>query len=476
MILKKHLLFLHLLFLSLFVNAQTEWTLKDCIDYALEHNLQLRQQKLNIDYSKNTFTQSKAALLPNLNASASGNFSSGRSVDPYTYEFTENNVSSYNFSLGTSITLFNGFQKQNTIKANKYNMMASLQDYEKLKNDISLNISTAYLNILFARELLKIAKEQVHISDLQLKQTEKLVNAGSLPNGSLLEAKAQKSNDELQEVTYQNQLDMAYLALTQMPELESPDDFEIASPDLNELDESILAQSASSIFAEAVQNLPQIKSAEYKLQSSAKSLSAAKGNFYPRISANASIYSGYSNNRKRFSLVPITYPSQLIGYTNSGEEVFSLAQTGFDSQENDYPFKNQINDNAYKSVGLSLSIPIFNNMNIYYGVKNAKNNVLNYEIQMEQVKNQLYQEIQQAWADAAAALKKYHSSKESLQANEESFRYTQQKFDLGLINQVDFNLAKKQLAQVQSQLLQAKYEYLFKSSILEFYRGKTNIL
>ena len=464
------------LFITVFATgislSQEVWTLEQCIDYAYENNIQVKQQQLNTRFKENNLNQSYFDLLPSLNGSASSNFSSGRSVDPFTYEFTEENVVSHNFSIGSSVTLFSGLQKINTISANKFSLLAGIQDEQKLKNDIALNISAAYLQILFAEELMGIAEGQLEITGQQVERTKKLVDAGSLPEGSLLEVQAQEANEEVQLINSQNQLASAYLTLSQLLELDSDKEFRIERPRLNAVDKSKVLQSVNSIFEEAVLTLPQIKSAEYNLKNAEKNLAVARGGYLPRLSMSGSIYTGYSNNRSLYSMLEQPYPAQLIGTTTEGSQVYSLPGVTYIPVSENYPFADQLNDNAYKSLSLNLSIPIFNQMQIRNSVKNSKLNLLGSKYTLDATRNQLFKEIQQAHADATAALKKYIASEKSVEATRESFRYTQQKFDVGLVNIVDFNLAKNQLLRVESDLLQAKYEYIFKSNILQFYRGK----
>ena len=452
--------------------SQDIWTLEQCIDYAYENNIQVKQQELNTQFQRNTLNQSYWNILPSVNGSGSNSFSSGRSVDPYTYEFTEDNITSYNFSVGSSVTLFSGLQKWNTIAANKFSLLAGLQDELKLKNDIALNISAAYLQILFSEELVIVAESQLEITKQQVARTKILVDAGSLPEGSLLEVQAQEANEEVQVINTQNQLDFSYLTLTQFLELESGISFQIAKPKINIIDKTKVLQSVNSIFEEAINSLPQIKSAEYSLKNAEKNLKVAKGAYLPRLSANASIYTGYSNKRFLYSIEEQSYPAQLIGHTINGTDVLSLPGVSYIPVSEDYQFADQLNDNAYKSLSFNLSIPIFNQMQVRNSVKNSKLNLISSKYTLDATKNQLYKEIQQAHADAIAAFKKYIASEKSLAATEESFRYTQQKFDVGLVNIVDFNLAKNQFLRVQSDMLQSKYEYIFKSNILQFYRGK----
>lgn len=451
--------------------SQEAWTLEQCIDYALEHNIQVKQQELNTEYSKNTLTQSKFDILPNLNGTVSGGINSGRSIDPTTNDYTTQNIKQFGLGLSSSVTLFSGLQQYNSIKANEFNLKASIKDFEKLKNDIALNISAAYLQILFAEELVAIAEDQLGITQQQVDRTEKLVEAGSLAQGSLLEIQAQEASEELQLITAQNNLDLSYLTLTQLLELESTEGFSIIKPQIDEINEGRIAQTVGSIYAEGVELLPQIQSAELKLRSSEKSLAVAQGAYLPRLSLAASMNSNYSSRQQSVKKYKL-FPSDTIGYTNDGATVFTFPYMGAEYVNIDYPFSNQMKDNLYKTISLNLTIPIFNNLQVLTGVRNSKLNVLSNQYTLESTKNQLYKEIQQAHADAVAALKKYKASEKSLAASQESFRYTQQKFDVGLVTTVDFNLAKTQLARVQSDLLQAKYEYLFKSNVLQFYRGK----
>jgi len=351
-----------------------------------------------------------------------------------------------------------------------------LQDVEKTKNDIALNITAAFLQILFNEELLAVAQKQLEITNMQVERTKKLVEAGSLAKGSLLEIQAQQASEELQVVNMENQIDISFLTLTQLLELESTENFEIENPNLPDVDESVSLSKVSSIYQQGVSSLPQIKSAEFQLLSSEKALAISKAMYYPSLSLNASIYSGYSNNVQKSIFFTSLVESQLIGHTAGGEEVWSEEYSSISQTYESYPFSDQVKDNAYKSLGFNLSIPIFNNWQVQTAVKNSKIALLNAEYNLELQKNVLYKEIQVAHTDAIAAQKKFISTKKAVTSIEESFRYTQQKFDVGLVNSVDYNVAKNQLSQTQSELLQSKYDYIFKTKILDFYNGKPIVL
>ena len=432
---------------------ENRWTLEECVLYAIEHNIQVKQQELAADIQQNALMQSKFNLAPSLNGGAGHSYSFGRALDESTYSFTDNEtVLSDYFSLNSSITLFNGFTNRKSIELNKYNLQASIQDVEKIKNDISLSIALAYLQILLNKELLDVTKNQYDITMEQIDRTSILVAAGSLARGSLLEIQAQAAFEELQVVNAGNQLDLSMLNLTQLLELDSVGNFDIIVPELQIPDETGLIEPVITVYSEAIKIQPQIKGAEFQLESSMLSLVIAKGARSPRLSLNGSYNTRYSDIRQKVIEVdPVT---------------------GFPISYGKYPFMDQLKDNVNYGLSLSLSVPIFNGWQVNQAISNARLGIEQSQYNLEYQKNILYKDIQQAYADAMASLKKFHSSQRALVSMEESFRYTEQKFNVGLVNTIDYKTSKNQLIRTQSDLLQAKYEYIFKVKVLDFYRGK----
>jgi len=446
---------------------QEPWSLEKCVRYALENNIQIKQQQLNSEYAGNNLLQSKMSLLPTINASAAQSKSFGRALDQTTYTFTQNQtITSLSSSVNANLVVFNGLQKINLIRQSRFDLMASLQQLEKLKNDLALNVAAAYLQILFNMELLNSAQQQAEVTRQQVERTAKLVDAGSLPMGNLLEIQAQHATEEVQIVNYQNQLDISYLTLAQLLELKDTEGFRIEIPDFSDFQFKEVLDPVADIYQDALRNLPQIKIAEYQLKSSEAGLSVARGGRSPRLFIAASYGTGYSDIRQRIiGTTPQTIP---IGATQGGELVYSqIEQPIYDT----YPLKMQLKDNASTTLTFGLSVPLFNGWSVNTQVSNARLNVQNARYNLDLSKNLLYKDIQQAHADALAAVKRYLASEKSLEAQKESFKYVQQKYEVGLVTTVDFNTAKTSLARAESELLQAKYDYLFRINILNFYRG-----
>ncbi len=422
--------------------AQEPWTLTGCIEYAFQNNIKLKQQALGVDVARNNLNQSKLNLLPSVNSGMSQSFRFGRSVDPLTYQFTTENSTGASVYVSGGLELFKGLENWNTIQRNQIDLKKNLTDLDKAKNDLALTIARYYLQILFNEELHDITIQQVNITAQQVNRTRIMVDAGSLPKGDLLEIQAQLANEELNEVNSRNQLTMSYLDLAQLLDLKNPETFKVQRPTFEGFTVQDNLGTVDAVYQSAIITLPQIKSAELDLQSLEKSLLIAKGRLSPSLSLNTSYGTGYSDRLK--DLMDPTV-------------VMSL--------------KKQLDFTSQKSVGFSLNVPIFNGWSAKTGINNARISVLNGKYQVEVAHNQLLKEIQQAFADATASLEKFKATSKSVSALEEAFRYAEQKFNVGLLTSLDYNVAKNNLTKARSDLLQAKYNYIFNTRILDFYRG-----
>ncbi len=426
------------------------WSLEDCIKYALEENIQVKQQGLQTQVQKNSLDLAKLKLLPTINGNATHSYSFGRALDQTTYQYTEHeDVMSDNFYMGSSLTLFSGLQNYNSIKRNNYELFASHQDLQSIKDNITLSVALGYLQILLNRELVSATENQFLITKLQIEKTKKLVDAGSVAMGNLLQIEAQAALEELQLINLKNQLNISYLNLAQLLELQTPEGFEIVIPEISIDTNYISTENVLDVFNIACNNRAEIKSAEMKLKASEYDLKIARGGRSPRISMSTSFSTGYSDIRKKLLGVdPVTGP--IYGK---------------------YSFADQINDNINYGISFSVNIPFLNGWQVNKNISNSKLAIENNNYVLEATKKQLYKNIQQAFADREAALKRYNAAIKTVIANEEAFRYSEQRFNVGLVTPVDYNAAKSQLLKAQSEMAQAKYEFVFKIKVLDFYKG-----
>jgi outer membrane protein len=431
---------------QLSAQEQDLWSLEKCVTYAIENNITIKQQALNVDYRQNLKTQSKFDMAPTANAQLAHDFSFGRSLQ---YDNTYANQSSQNssFYIGSDVTLFHMFEKVNTVKQNSLQLQVALQNLETYKDNIALNVASAYLEILFNKELVSTSKEQLAVTKEQIEHDKRQVEAGSMAQGKLLETEAQAASEELSLTNYENQLKLSIINLQQMLELPLSDKFDILIPAIETDNITQNLVISDSVFAKAVLERPEIMSKEYAMQSYDLQVSISKAMLYPSLSVGASYYNNYNNKYERYT-----------------DQTFTIKEK--------IPFGDQFKNNRRLSLGFTLSIPIFNGLSARTNVKNSIINYENSKYELQSAKNTLRKDIEQVYANAIAAMKKYYSSEKAVNSAEEAFRYIQEKFNLGIVTPLEFNEAKNKVTSAKSSYIQAKYEYLFRVKILDFYYGK----
>jgi outer membrane protein len=442
------------------------WTLEQCVEHALKSNIGIKRSELNAGLREADYTQSKFNLAPNLNGQASHNYNFGRNVDPFTNQFINQKIRSNTLGLNSSVTIFNGFQTQNRIRQGKYDFLASEQDVLLTRNNLSLQVANLFLQILFNQELLEVSRRQVAASRQQLERTQKLLDAGRGTAGDVLDVTAQLANEELNFVTAENQVTTSYLNLTQLLDLK-PGTLTIVSPGNPEpgLEPD---KTADQIYTDIVSGRPEVQSQALRLQSAKMNYRLAQGTRSPRLTLGANVSTLYSESRKTISASRTD--TIAFGFTGGFDPVYILQN--FPTTTVITPFNTQLNDNFGRSIGFTLSVPIFNAWQVNTNVKKAKLSMQLAEYNLIDAQNQLYKDIYQAFNDLRAARARYDASLKSLEAQTQSFRMIQQRFDLGLMNSLDYANAKNNLLRIESSLLQAKYELIFKSKIIDFYQGK----
>ena len=425
---------------GLSAQAQEGWTLRQCIDYAIEHNIDIRRTANAAEQSEVSVNTAKWARLPNLNGSAGQSWNWGRTqtaikneaTGDYSTVYVNTNSNSTNMSVSTSIPIFTGLEIPNQYALAKLNLKAAMADLEKAKEDISINIASAYLQVLFDKELHQVSLGQVELSKEQLARISRLAELGKASPAEVAEAKARVAQDEMNAVQADNNYQLALLDLSQLIELETPEGFTLSAPVVT-LDLLPLTPP-DEVYQTALTTKAAVQAAQYRLEGSKHSIRIAQSAFYPQLNLNGSLGTNY------YSTI-------------------------------DRNFSQQLQDNFSKYVGLSLSVPIFNRFSTRNRVRTARLQQENYALQLDNTKKTLYKEIQQAWYTALASESKYTSSSTAADASEESFRLMSEKYDNGKATAVEYNEAKQNLMKAQSDELQAKYEYLFRTKILDFYKG-----
>lgn len=418
------------------VSAQDKiWTLSDCIQYALDNNITIRQSELDVQQKEISLNTEQNRRLPGVSASASENLSFGRGLTEDNI-YTRANTTSTSLSLGASVPIFNGFDINNSIKMSKINLAASTANLENAKNDIRIAVAGAYIQILYAKSLLEVAVHQANSDSLQLERLIAMEQVGKA-NASQVASQQTAYSESLYRVTQaKGNLDIDILNLTQLLELKSPQSFDIAIPNTSAYEIRPLIKP-EEIFAEAVETKPEITYEKLMLEYADVNIKKAKGGYMPSLSLSGGLGSNF--------------------YTLSGKE--------------NTPFGQQIKNNFSQYIGLSLSVPIFSKMSNRNAVKSAKLSFDNQALQLENAKKTLFKEIQQAYYNAVTAQSKYLSSRQTAQSAKISFDLMTEKYENGKANITEYNEAKNSYLTAEANFLSARYECLYDTKLLDFYRG-----
>ena len=442
----KHLVLSFIIFHLSFspAGAQTPWTLEQCCNYAVEHNITIKQREHQREQQELQVSNARNRRLPDLSGSVGENFSFGRGLTADN-TYTNTNTSSTSFSLGTSVPLFTGFEIPNQIRLSRLNLEAVTQDLEKAKNDIRMQVAQSYVQVLYDMELLEVARRQVSIDSAQVARLEAMLNAGKTSEAEVSQQRSTLAQSHLTATQAGNNLRLELLSLSQLLELESPEGFTIAKPlaTLDNLENleglgNLESLSPDIILADALATKPEIRSEQIRLQASERNIDIAKAGLYPTLSFSAGLGTNY--------------------YTTSGYKAD--------------PFGTQLKNNFSQYLGFSLNIPIFNRFQTRNNIRSAQLDRLNQQLALDNAKKSLYKEIQQAWYNTVAASEKLHSSQQARKASNDAFHLTQAKYENGKATITEFNEAKNNLMKTESDLTQARYEYLYQTALLKFYRGQ----
>ncbi len=461
-------------FIGLTATAQEKWDLRKCVDYALEHNITIKQQDIQAKIAELTLKQSRASQFPTLNLSSNLGINTGRNIDRTTNFFTTQSIWYNSFSLQSNVDLFNWFNKRNTIAGDKYSTEAANASVDKLKNDISLNIASAYLQILLSKEQINTSKLQIALTSSQLDNTRKLVNAGSLPELNLAELEAQLATDSSTLITAEGTETQSILLLKSLLQLDAGVAFDVDSPPVDMIPiEPIAELQPEAVYQLALKNLPQQQVSQFNLAAAKKYAEAAKALMYPSLSLGASLGSSYSSSKGGSRLLN---PNPIGVDSSSRAFVFptgtKVVVPVYDIRRYTLPYNTQLSDNFGNSIGISLNVPIFNNRSARTNWQKQKLQVQNLTLQQDLNNMTLKQDIYKAYTDAITSLQKFNASAKRVSSAQKAYDFAQKRYDVGLLNTIDLLTNQNNLFRARIDRLSAQFDYVFKMKLLEFYRGQ----
>lgn len=415
--------------------AQQVWTLDECIDHAIGHNITIKRQEANVKSQEISLNSAKNTRLPGVSASAGQNFNFGRGLN-IDNMYINSNTQNTGFNLGADLPIYTGGQISNNVKARKLDLLAAMTDLQYAKESISMQVASAYLEVLFQKELLEVANRQVQLSKEQERRINALFVNGKCAETELAEIRATVASDELSLTQQQNSYTLAMLTLTQLLELPTPEGFDIAKPEVVDWENTILPDP-EQVFAEAAMIKPQIEAENIRLQSAERNIRIAQSGYYPKVNLGTGVGTNY--------------------YRASGRTAPS--------------FGDQMRDNLNNSISLSLSVPIFNRFATRNQVSSARLQYHNQQLQLDEAQKSLYKEIQQAYYNALTAQKQCSSSQQAETASSMAFALMEKKYAAGKATATEYQESKTALFRATTNRLQAEYTFLFRQKILNFYRG-----
>ncbi|HVW98308.1 MAG TPA: TolC family protein [Mucilaginibacter sp.] len=454
--------------LSFTASAQRVVTLQEAVDLTLANNLNIKQAVVTQNIAGEDYKQSKYNLLPSLSANPQAGYNFGRSPVAGQYAYANKASFSVNSSASVQVTLYQGGQLRNQILQNKLLLDVDKTNVAKVKNDLLLNVVTDYLTILTDLDLVEAAKQQIDLAKITLDRAQKNYDLGNATQADLSQAKAQVSIAEFNLTSNQNQADLAMLILKQYMEMDPSTEITVEKPDISKLTNVRTVYDATEVIKTAFTTNPDIRLAELQQQTAAQAIKIAKGNYYPTLSLFGNLQSSYSDavSTKVIGVTNVVTPVGTVQGTNQVVET-TVQQPVLAP----YPFTNQFGDNFNQSIGVSLQIPIFNRFNARTSVRKAKLNYQNAELSTQIAKNNLSKTIIQATLDLAAAEKNYQSALQTFNSNKEALNVTKQRFDAGFVNTLDYNTAVTNYDKAQNDMIEAQYQVIFRSKVIDYYLG-----
>ena len=451
------------------LKAQGRYTLRQCIDTAIQHNIAVQQNGLQADRAGIRLNQSKMNMLPNLNGSATYGWNQGRVIDPFTNTFINQQLNSSSVGLSSNVTVFSGFQQLNAIRQNSFASEASQLEWKQAKDNLTLNVLISYLQVLNSEDLAAIAANQAEVTAQQVARLEVMVKEGAIGQFQLSDMKGQLANDQINLINARNSLQSAKLSLCQLMNIPYDRDMVLDRSDL-EMPASLYSLGADEIYREATEKFAQVRATEMRVKAAEKGVKLQQGAYYPQVGFGASLNSNYSSAAT--NQIPGAFSEVSTGdyvkVNNTQLDVLRQEQS-FTSESIKYG--KQLNNNLGRFFGFSAQIPLFNNLRTHNNIRLAKVDLKDAQLENQRILQQLRQNIDQAYLNMTATFERYRAFASQVVEFETSFQAAEIRFNNGVINSVEYLINKNALDRARVNLTQSKYEYIFRMRILDFYRG-----
>ncbi len=463
--------------LMLSSRSQEKWGLRQAVEYALANNISVKQADVQARVAALNLYQSRMFQLPSVSVSGNTGVYSGRTIDPTTNQFTTQQIVSSQFGLNAGLNVFNFFSTRNNIAGSRLDLQAAEANVEKIKNDVALNVATAYLQVLVSFEQANIARVAVEQSSSNLDNTRKRVEAGALPELNQAELEAQLARDSTTLIAQEAAVRTNLLFLKALLNLDAAAPFDVATPPLDQIPVQSLAElDPANVYQLALNNLPQQKVLNLRIEAARKFVDAARGQMYPSLSVFAGLGSQYSNN-KQVNFGDPVYSNQYIPTENKitvNNVDYPVLTRAFTVPTNIYtdPFGLQISDNFRQNIGVQLNIPLFNNGQARTQWRRSQLNVSTLELQRDQDLLTLKQDIYTAYNDAVSAVQRYNAGKKAVATAEKAYNFASKRYELGLLSTIDLITNQNNLNRARVELTQAQVDYIFRLKLLEFYKGQ----
>jgi len=452
------------------------WSLQRCVQFALDHNISIKQDSLTARLARYTLQQSQLSQLPTLNANGSYGRSMGRSINPTTNQFVDAGYNFLSISGNSNLVLFGGLQLRNSILRNRYSMLAALADLDQLKDDVSLNVANSFLSALLMQGQVSVSQNQVELTKARLAQTRAFADAGRLPELDVAQLESQLATDSSSLINAISNYNAAILDLKALLNLDFSTPFTLEVPGVEVGDQlQVASMQPEEIYGKARGHFGSIQGAIYRVNAADKGVKAAKGGLYPQLSLGYQLGDNWASNYQSYTSVPGDYqavPAYAVDTSSGIIRAFPILQQGFTTRATDIPLRTQLDNNLRHSVFLSLNVPIFNGWQSQYSVRQAKINLAQQEWSRYNAELTLKQNVYKAHNNALNAIQKYYAARRAEEAAQRALDFARKRYDLGLTSTVDLLVIQNQQFNASANLVSAKYDLIFKLKVIDYYLGK----